>query len=159
MLRFMTHCPNPLGIGGIQTKPHQSFRFGVTAICGAKTRAGTPCRAAPVGSARGKTKGLSSGRCVMHGGLSRGQGKRALPKNLRQAHSKAMVIARSAAREALAGMTLHPDAMRVFDRYANEIYQPNAEMLILSCDQFARNEIDASQLRVAVDMARHRHQK
>ena len=68
-----------------------------------------------------------------------------------------MHMLRKAAREALAGMTLHPDAMSVFNRYANEIYQPNAEMLILSCDQFARSEIDTSQLRVAVEMARKRY--
>ena len=51
---------------------------------------------------------------------------------------------------------LHPDAMTIFNRYAAEIYQPNAEMLILSCDQLARNEIDGSQFRVALEMARQR---
>ena len=89
--------------------------------------------------------------------MSRGQGKRALPKNLRQAHSKAMVIVRGAAREALAGMTLHPDTMKIFDRYAKDLYEPDAERLILSCDQFARGEIDAIQLRLAVEMARKRY--
>ena len=67
-----------------------------------------------------------------------------------------MHMLRKAARKALAGMTLHSDAMKIFATYANEIYEPNREMLILSCDQFARNEIDASQLRVAVEMARKR---
>ena len=158
MLRFMTHCPNPTGVGGLQFRRHDLFKFGVTAICGAKTRAGTPCRAAPVGSTRGKTKGLNSGRCVRHGGLSRGQGKHAPPEyNPRKARSKALVMLRKAAREALAGMTLHSDAMKIFDNYANGIYQPNAEMLILSCDQFARGEIDAIQLRLAVEMARKRY--
>ena len=152
----MTHCPNPLGVGGFQTRPHQVFRLGVTAICGARTNAGTPCLQPPVGSTRNpKTRGLSSGRCVVHGGLSRGANL-STPKSTRVARNQSMHMLRKAAREALAGMTLHPDAMSIFNRHANEIYEPNSAMLILSCDQFARNEIDASQLRVAVEMARKR---
>ena len=54
-------------------------------------------------------------------------------------------------------MTLHPDTMKIFDRYAKDLYEPDAERLILSCDQFARGEIDAIQLRLAVEMARKRY--
>ena len=157
MVRFMTHCPNPTGVSGLQFRRHDWFVFGVTAICGAKTKAGTPCRAAPVGSTRNpETRGLGSGRCVRHGGLSRGTNL-STPKSARVSRNQTMHMLRKAAREALAGMTLHPDTMKIFDRYAKDLYEPDAERLILSCDQFARGEIDAIQLRLAVEMARKRY--
>ena len=142
---------NPLGLGGLQYRIADRFVIGVTAICGAETkRTGLPCRAAPC---------LKHGslRCRRHGGRSKGMGVLAIPKSARVSRNQSMHMLRKAARETLAGMTLHPDAMSVFSRYANEIYEPNSAMLILSCDQFARNEIDASQLRLAVEMARKRY--
>ncbi len=139
---------NPLGLGGLQYRIADRFVIGVTAICAAKTkRTGLPCRAAPV---RGSL------RCLRHGGRSKGA-ILSKPKSTRASRNQSMHMLRKAAREALAGMTLHPDAMKIFDSYANGIYEPNREMLILSCDQFARNEIDASQLKVAVEMARKRY--
>jgi hypothetical protein len=140
---------NPLGLGGLQHRVADRFIIGVTAICGAKTkRTGLPCRAAPC---------LKHGslRCRRHGGRSKGA-VLSTPESTRVSRNQSMHMLRKAARKALAGMTLHSDAMKIFATYANEIYEPNREMLILSCDQFARNEIDASQLRVAVEMARKR---
>ena len=152
----MTHCPNPTGKSGLQFRRHDWFKFGVTAICGARTKAGTPCRAAPVGSTRGKTKGLSSGRCVRHGGLSRGQGKHAPPEyNPRKAHSKALVMLRKGARALFAKTELHPDTMRVFaERYEKITYAPSAEGLILTLDSYLKGEIDRRSLAAAVDLAK-----
>ena len=70
-----------------------------------------------------KTRGLSSGRCVSAWRIepraqnSRRRRARELSRN------QSMHMLRKAAREALAGMTLHPDAMKIFNRYAKEIYR------------------------------------
>jgi hypothetical protein len=92
----------------------------------------------------------------VHGGRSHGPGRAALPQNLRQAHSKAMAAVRKAARAELDATPLHPETMKVYARYAAEIYKPNEAVLILAIDQHLRAEIDATEFRAALALARER---
>jgi hypothetical protein len=141
--------PNPRGLGGLQFRPHHRYVVGAPGnCCLAKTkRTGAPCKRVPV-------KG--SARCVVHGGRSRGPTRPALPKNLRQAHSKVMAAVRKAARAELDATRLHPETMKVYARYAAEIYKPNEAALILAIDQHLRAEIDATEFRAALALARER---
>jgi hypothetical protein len=142
--------PNPRGLGGFRLRPQDRFVIGApgSPICGAKTKRGRgePCRDAPI----------DGGRCRHHGGLSRGPTRPALPKNSRQAHSKAVATVRKAARAELAATQLHPETMKVYARYAGEIYRPNEAVLILAIDQHLRAEIDAIEFRAALALARER---
>jgi hypothetical protein len=80
----------------------------------------------------------------------------ALPKNARQAHSKVMATVRKGARAELAATRLHPETMKVYARYAAEIYEPNEAVLILAIDQHLRAEIGATEFRAALALARER---
>jgi hypothetical protein len=138
--------PNPTGKGGFQFRRQDWFIFGVTACCGARTRrTGLPCRAAPVSGSK---------RCYYHGGMHSGRGHVALPRNLRQGHSKTMALMRKASRAEHEATTLHPDTMKVFRDYAAEIYPSDAEMLILAIDQWVRGEIDGAAFRAVLAVAR-----
>jgi hypothetical protein len=65
-----------------------------------------------------------------------------------------MHMLRKAARKTLETLELHPDTMRNFRDYEGTIYAPNREILLLSCDQWTRGEISASDFRLAVEQAR-----
>jgi hypothetical protein len=99
------------------------------------------------------------GRCVHHGGGRKGghsgRGKIALPKNLRQAHSKAMALLRRAARAELAITDLHPETEKLFvRRYESEIYPPSSAEFILTLDQKVKGEVGVSELKVALEQAK-----
>lgn len=143
---------NPTGVGGFQFRRQDIYIVGSPAVpqCGATCkRTGKPCRSAP-------TKG-GGGRCRHHGGGNRGspsgRGKVALPKSLRQGHSKTMALVRRAARAELAATTLHPDTMKVFARYQNRIYPPDEEIFVLALDQRLKGAISTGELEIALQLA------
>ena len=142
---------NPRGLGGLKSRPQDRFVIGAPGnCCGAKGKqnGGLPCRQPP-------NKG--SKRCRFHGGAGSGRGRVALPKNLRQAHSKAIALARKAARAELEVTTLHPETLRVFARlYREEIYEANTEMFLLALNQQILGEISVIELKAVLALARER---
>jgi hypothetical protein len=142
---------NPRGLGGLRARPQDRFAIGTPGnCCGAKSKqnGGKPCKQPP-------NKG--SKRCRFHGGAGSGRGRVALPKNLRQAHSKAIALARKAARAELEVTTLHPETLRVFARlYREEIYEANTEMFLLALNQQILGEISVIELKAVLALARER---
>ena len=67
-----------------------------------------------------------------------------------------MAAVRKAARAELDATPLHPETMKVYARYAAEIYKPNEAALILAIDQHLRAEIGAIDFRTALEQARER---
>ena len=95
---------------------------------------------------------------MLHGGLSRGKNKPALPV-LRQAHGKATALQRKASRAWLAKLeqehALHPDAWRMYvECYEKTTYPPSAEFLVLVIDAYLKGECDRTSLNAAVEQAR-----
>jgi hypothetical protein len=142
---------NPRGLGGLKSRPQDRFVIGAPGnCCGAKSKqnGGLPCKQPP-------NKG--SKRCRFHGGAGSGRGHVALPKNLRQAHSKAIALMRRAARAELEATTLHPETLQVFGRcYRGEVYAANTEIFLLALNQQMLGEISIIDLKAVLALARER---
>lgn len=131
-MSFRTYIPNPKGLGGFQFRPHDMMVVGApnSPKCGAVTRrTGLPCRNIPVRLKPG-------GRCDKHGGKSTQAHAPVLAKNDRQHHSKSVALIRRVARETLKNTTLHPDTMKTVAPYLDTIYEPDAERVILACNDW-----------------------
>jgi hypothetical protein len=128
---------NAAGVGGFADRPWDRWRFGAPGCvaCGARSkRTGLPCRCPPM-------KG--SLRCYLHGGRSKGRGKRLPPMSLRALQNREAQAARRMAREELAGAKLHPDTMPTWRKdYFGRVYGPDVERFLLMLDRRLKGDID-----------------
>ena len=148
-MSFRSYIPNPKGLGGLQFNPHLRLIVGGpnSPKCGAVTRrTGLPCRNLPVGLKPG-------GRCDKHGGKSTQSGVRVLAENDRRQHSKAVALARAAARRLLEQTTLNPDTMKTVAPYLGTIYEPDADRVILACNDWM-NGGSRAEFKAVLEMAR-----
>ena len=128
---------NPAGVGGFAERPWDRWRVGDPGrpACGSRSkRTGLPCKCPPM-------KG--SLRCYLHGGRSKGRGKRLPPTSMRALVNQETRRTRAQARAAIAGIVLHPETRRAWARdFARRVRPADAERFLLELDRHVRGEFD-----------------
>jgi hypothetical protein len=128
---------NSAGVGGFADRPWDRWRVGDPGrvACGAHSkRTGLPCKCPPM-------KG--SLRCYLHGGRSKGRGKRQMPTSTRALFNQDTRRARAQAQAAIAGAVLHPETRRAWARdFARRVRPADAERFLLELDRHVRGEFD-----------------
>jgi hypothetical protein len=82
-------------------------------------------------------------RCYLHGGRSKGRGKRQSPASTRALFNQETRRARAQARAAIAGVVLHPETRRAWARdFAARVRPADAERFMLELDRHVRGEFD-----------------
>jgi hypothetical protein len=82
-------------------------------------------------------------RCYLHGGRSKGRGKRQSPTSTRALFNQDTRRARAQARAAIAGVALHPETQRMWARdFARRVRPADAERFLLELDRQIRGEFD-----------------
>jgi hypothetical protein len=82
-------------------------------------------------------------RCYLHGGRSKGRGKRLPPMSLRALRNREAQAARRMAREESAGAKLHPDTMATWRKhYYGRVYGPDIERFLMMLDRRLKGELD-----------------
>jgi hypothetical protein len=126
---------NPAGAGGLAERPWDRWRFGAPGCVACSKRTGLPCKCPPM-------KG--SLRCYLHGGRSKGRGKRQLPTSMRALINQDTRSARAQARAAIADVVLLQETRRVWARdFAARVRPADAERFMLELDRYVRGELDA----------------
>jgi hypothetical protein len=82
-------------------------------------------------------------RCYLHGGRSKGRGKRQSPTSMRALVNQETRRARAQARAAIAGVVLRPETRRAWARdFARRVRPADAERFLLELDRHVRGEFD-----------------
>jgi hypothetical protein len=82
-------------------------------------------------------------RCYLHGGRSKGHGKRQMPTSARALFNQETRRARGQARATIAGIELHPETLRAWARdFAARVRPADAERFLLELDRHVRGEFD-----------------